>query len=99
MRHDAITLVSDVPVRGEQGQYNRVETTRIVPCTVHSITRQEWSMAGQNGVAPVLMVKILAGNYANEVAADFNGQRYAIYRTFQETDERLALYLQKETGA
>lgn len=55
-------------------------------------------MAGQNGVAPVFMVKILAGNYDNEVAADFDGQRYAIYRTFQETDERLALYLQKETG-
>ena len=99
MRYKLITLIGKTLVRGELGQYTNEETTKSLPCEVKSINRTEWTMAGQAGIAPSLVAKMRPESYNNEPAAEIDGQRYAIYRTYQEDDNTLELYLQKETGA
>lgn len=98
-RATEIKLIYETEVRGQLGQHTGTETERTVPCTVKSITRQEWQMAGQAGFAPVAVAVIFAGNYKGETTAVLEGQKYAIYRTFERDDEQLELYLQEETGA
>lgn len=94
-----IKLIYETEDRGEIGQTTRTETERTVPCTIESITRQEWQMAGQSGFSPVCVAVIFSGNYQGETTAVLEGQKYAIYRTYEREDEEMELYLQEETGA
>ena len=97
-KYSVISLIYETEVRGPLGQYTRTEATRDIPCEVRSITRQEWTMAGQQGISPSCVAVVFDGNYKEEQAAVLEGERYAIYRTFRQSDETVELYLKKETG-
>lgn len=99
MKHfSEITLIKEVESRDRIGQFTSTKTERTIPCEVGSITRQEWTMAGQRGFSPSCTAIVFSGNYENEKTAILNGERFAVYRSYERSDEQTELYLQKETG-
>ena len=95
-----VTLISTQYTTDSIGQ--RIETdeaTRTLICTIHSITRQEWQSAAQQGLQPEYMVKLASSDdYEDELLAALNGVRYSIYRTYMTDDGGIELYLRKDIG-
>lgn len=71
---------------------------REIFCTVKSITRAEWAAVGHRGVKPAMCATVWAEEYEGELTAEYGGQRYGIYRTFQPNPEETELYLEKKGG-
>jgi len=67
--------------------------------TVESISRREWMDAGRNGLNPEKKLVTSSINYSGEMEIEYEGVRYAIYRTYNppESDE-IELYLQRKAG-
>lgn len=66
---------------------------------VESVGRSEFFAGGQAGMRPEYKFTVFPAEYAGEETCEYEGQRYAIYRTYQVpgTDE-LELYAQREVG-
>lgn len=75
------------------------ETLIEVLVTVESVSRREWMDAGRNGLSPEYKMTTAAINYSGEKEVEYEGVRYAIYRTYNppESDE-IELYLQRKAG-
>lgn len=93
-----ITLYTVTQQQGPLGEWHKVTIPMDVPCEIRSVSRQEWTMAGERGFAPVLTVIVFSGNYAGQSRAKIGDRMYAIYRTYDRDDETTELYLQYETG-
>ncbi len=70
-----------------------------LPVSVESVTRREWMDAGRNGLNAEKMLKTAAVNYAGEREIEYEGVRYAIYRTYNPpASDEIELYLQRKAG-
>ena len=74
-------------------------TRREIYARMESVDRREFFSGGQTGFKPELRFTVFHGEYHGEGALEWNGQAYAIYRTYQGpgTDD-LELYVQREVG-
>lgn len=98
-KYTAITLISQTYTQDSIGQPVATERRRQVPAEIHSASRAEFSQAGQLGISAAYTAIVLSGNYNGEQVCLFDGDRYAIYRTYEREDEQIELYLQREVGA
>ncbi|MEE1189853.1 MAG: hypothetical protein UHN41_03690 [Bacteroidales bacterium] len=76
-------------------------TKRTVYATLSSISRQEWvsySQSGRQGLVPAYVATVFFGDYQGESKAEYNGEVYGIYRTYERDDEQVELYLEKKAG-
>lgn len=96
--HDLITLYTVAQTQGPLGEWKSVTVPTDVPCEIRSISRQEWTQAGQRGFAPVITAVIFSGNYNGQTRAKLGDRYYAIYRTYDRDDETTELYLEYQTG-
>lgn len=71
---------------------------REVFCSVKSITRAEWAAVGHRGLKPAMCVTLWAEEYQGELTAEYDGQRYGVYRTYQPNSCEIELYLEKKGG-
>lgn len=78
---------------------DRGETERTILARMDDVTRAEFFSAGQSGMRPELRFTVNPIEYEGERICDWNGARYAIYRTYHVpgTDD-LELYVQREAG-
>ena len=97
-RSTVLTLVAKSWQTDSIAQQIPVETTRDVFCDLRSITRAEWSAAGQLGIKPDLVAVMFGPDYEGEDIAILDGTRYAIYRTYADRYERVELYMEKQAG-
>lgn len=77
---------------------SKLDTT---PCwvTVKSVTRAEWQAAGRKGLNPAFVLTTNRANYGGQAAVEYNGRRYAVYRTYSPPDsDEVELYIQEEVG-
>lgn len=65
-RSCVISLINVTYTTDEIGQQVPVETARQVYCDLRSITRSEWSAAGQLGLNPALVAVLFAPDYEGE---------------------------------
>lgn len=93
-----IDLVSVTYTTDTIGQKVKKETTATVPATVTSISRAEWTAAGQLGLTPSFVVTVFSGDYAGETSCGLDGVRFAIYRTYSRDDGYTELYLERQAG-
>ena len=80
---DVILLIADGGYYDAYGVYKKTETSRQVFAQVNSITRAEFFNGGRNGLNPQMMFKVFAGDYEGEKVVEYQGKRYAIYRTYK----------------
>lgn len=96
-----ITLIgSPTRTQDENGVW-RTSAQRIteVFARVDSVGRNEFYAAGQAGFSPEYRFTVFAGEYRGESACDYDGRRYAIYRTYHVPGtDYMELYVQREAG-
>lgn len=97
-RSDVIALVKETNIKNEYGVFVPVRTSRQVFAQVDSVTRSEFHEGGRNGLNPEVRFTILLFDYDEEPVVEWNGNRYAIYRTYRGRDDTLELYAERKGG-
>lgn len=72
---------------------------RTILARMDDVSRSEFFAAGQAGMRPQYRFIVNPVEYGGEATCEWNGARYAIYRTYHVpgTDD-LELYVQREAG-
>lgn len=96
---DELTLIAKSYSADELGQKIPAETQRDVFCRVESVSRTEFFDAARVGLRPEYKATLsFAEDYQGEESAEYEGVRYAVYRTYGTPGGGIELYLRKETG-
>lgn len=95
-------LVKETYVKDQIGQLVASLSRRNLLGERESVTRAEWSAAGQNGLQAQYRVNMFAPDYEGEKILQMEDERgtmqtYGIYRTFRRGD-KLELYLEWKVG-
>lgn len=98
MRYGQLTLIKETSTAGQYSITEKTETPRTVDCTVSSVSRAEVMEGGRIGLNPQYEFKVFAGDYDREELCEYEGDRYSIYRTYQDGDY-VELYAEKRKGA
>ena len=79
--------------------HDREEISREIFARMKSVSRAEFFAGGQAGFRPELCFTVFHVEYQGEAVCEYDGTRYAIYRTYQVpgTDD-LELYAKLEVG-
>ena len=80
---DVILLIADGGYYDSLKIYHRSETSRQVFAKVNSVTRSEFFSGGRDGLNPQYVFTVFAADYEGEKIVEYNGQRYAVYRTYK----------------
>lgn len=98
---DDLVLLIGAESSSQNGFGAQVSKLNTTPCwvTVRSVTRAEWQAAGRKDLNPAFVLTTNRANYSGQMAVEYKGRRYAVYRTYSppESDE-IELYLQEEVG-
>lgn len=98
MFDDVVKLITETRTQNARGQYAVTETeSEDILCEVASITRMEWDGAQQRGYDAEICLIIFFGDYNGQRIAKWNGERFEIYRHYQDGD-RIELYLGRKVG-
>lgn len=99
---ELILLVKETYVKDNIGQRIPQRTERAVWATLKSITRAEWSNAGERGMKPQLVAITPYVNYEGEMIALIGTDtpmEFSVYRTFHNMiDDTMELYLERKVG-
>ena len=98
MKDAFITLIKETPTKDARSVYQIVETSREVMCRRNSVTRNEFFEGGRNGLNPEMVFTVFVGDYEGERKCEYEGNRYAIYRTYETDGDYIELYVQREGG-
>lgn len=98
-RSGLITLIKFARTQDEYGVWRKTESERtILARQVDSVTSQEFFDGGRNGLNPSLRLIVFYADYQGESVVEYLGERYAIYRTYQNKTDNLELYCEREGG-
>lgn len=95
---DVLTLVAQTVSTDQYGNETYTEVKSHVFCEVDSITQSEFYQAANTELNPEYKFTIFFGDYDNQPLVEYNGVRYAIYRTYRAGDN-LELYAERKIGA
>lgn len=95
---DTLILFTTTYEKDKYGQSIPVNTEKEVFCKRQSIGRNEFYNAGRNGLNPQFVFTVFKGEYAGETVCKYNGQTYAIYRTYETDDDYIELYVERKGG-
>ena len=98
-RSDVIQLIPTTSKKDEYGIPRTVEgDPREVMCYVDSVTRSEFFDAGRNGLNPEFVFRVFFADYEDERLLEYNGNRYGIYRTYNNGSDEVELYAERKGG-
>lgn len=81
------------------GQQVATTTTKSVFVDLKSVTRTEWTAAGEMGHNAEFVASMFAPDYDGEQTCLLDGKTYSIYRTYYDMrHETVELYLEKKVG-
>lgn len=95
---DVLYLISQTISVDDYGNEVKTETERQVMCEVYSITQTEFYAAANTELNPEYRFDVFFGDYNGEDVIEYQGNRYAIYRTYR-TGDTLELYCERKIGA
>lgn len=75
---------------------------RQVYALVSSVSRSEFFQAGRAGYSPAFIFSVFAADYQNESVIEYNGETYAVYRTYRrgtgDGSDYIELYAERQAG-
>ena len=95
---DVLTLIAQTLSTDQYGNEVATEVKKQVFCEVDSITQTEFYQAANTELNPEYKFTIFFGDYDGQPIVEYNGVRYAIYRTYR-ADDNLELYVERKIGA
>lgn len=95
-----LTFKTPTRAQDENGIWRTTgETVREVYAQKDSVSRGEFFGGGQNGIRPELVFKVFHAEYEGETECIYNGETYAIYRTYHpEGSDYMELYVERRAG-
>lgn len=97
-RSNVIKLIKTTREQDEYGVWQETTTKRTVYCNVQSVTRAEFFDAGRNGLNPQFVFTMFYADYQNEPMVEYNGDVYAVYRTYLRRDDTFEVYVERKGG-
>lgn len=97
MFSDICELIKAIETGDGIGQIMHTEKMREVFCKVKPVQQSEFFKAGQSGLKAALCLVVSVHEYDGETALLFDGERYAVYRTYQK-GEMMELYCEVRSG-
>lgn len=97
-RSNVLTLIKSTYEADEMGVQRPSETSRTVFCDVSSVSLTEWMEGGRIGLNPEYRFTMFHPDYEGETICEFNGVRYAIYRTYITRNDSIELYAERRLG-
>lgn len=97
-RSNVINLISTTKTQDDYGVWHEETAARAVFCNVQSVTRNEFFEGGRNGLNPQYEFTVFFADYNGETIVEFEGETYAVYRTFRRRDDTLELYVERKGG-
>lgn len=82
----------------DRGIRKKTEKRTEVWCSIRSVSSAEFFEGGRNGLQPQFQVRVPSADYDGQTIVELNGIRYAVYRTYVNTDETTELYLEMKGG-
>ena len=95
---DVLTLIAQTISTDQYGNEVATEVEKQVFCEVDSITQTEFYQAANTELNPEYKFTIFFGDYDGQPIVEYNGLRYAIYRSYRTGDD-LELYVERKIGA
>lgn len=95
---DELVLISQNVTTDTYGREVITETERTVLVEVNSISRSEFFAAENAELNPEYTFTVFFGDYNGESVVKYQGNRYAIYRTYRDGDY-MELYAERKVGA
>lgn len=95
---DVLYLIAQTISVDDYGNEVETETQRQVYCEVNSISQTEFYAAANTELNPEYRFDVFFGDYNGEDVIEYQGNRYAIYRTYR-TGDTLELYCERKIGA
>ena len=94
-----ITLLATTKERDNRGVWRESHTPREVFAKVRTVTRSEFFEGGRNGLNPEFQFTVFQGDYNGESVCEYEGNRYAIYRTYIiPGQDYIELYAERQGG-
>lgn len=93
-----IKLISYTQAKDEFGVDRKEYHAREVFCKVNSTTRQEFFAGGRNGLNPSYEFTMFRAEYNGEPIVEYEGQTYAVYRTYIEDSDYIEIYVERQGG-
>lgn len=97
-RSDIIKLVSITQEQDSRGVWHKTEQLKTVYASVDSCTASEFFNAGRNGLKPAYRISMFVHDYSGEDIIEYNGKRYAVYRTYHSRNDIIELHVQDKAG-
>lgn len=96
--NDTLFLLTTTYTTNKYGVPVETNVKNEVFCERQSVSRSEFFNAGRNGLNPEFVFTIFKGDYQGELACEYDGLTYAIYRTYETDDDYIELYVQRKGG-
>lgn len=87
-RSTVINLIGIERTQDDHGVWRSSTTSRQVFAQVDSVTQREFYEAGRNGLNPEFKFTVFFDDYQNEPVVEYNGQQYAVYRTYLTRNDK-----------
>lgn len=99
MRHDVpVILIKETYTQDALGVQQTSESSVSVFAQITSVSAAEWFEGGRAGLNPEFRAEIYAAEYEGQKILEKDGVRYAIYRTYQKSIDRIELYCELKKG-
>jgi SPP1 family predicted phage head-tail adaptor len=95
---DITELIQITTTKDSLGQAIKEEKKFMVFCTKLSVSRAEFSLAGQIGHKPDMMLLVDSDSYDNEKFLNYHGKKYSIYKSYQRPDHFTEVYCEVKSG-
>lgn len=86
MTDTTITLIGERFEQDADGIPRARPTRRSVFASSGSVSQTEYFSGGRNGLNPEVKFNVFAGDYRGERRIEWNGDAYAVYRTYAAGD-------------
>lgn len=94
---DVLNLIQQTVTVNTYGIEEMTEKEVQVYCEVNSISQSEFFAAADTELKPEYRFTVFFGDYNGEKAVKYHGSRYAIYRTYRNSDD-MELYAERKVG-
>lgn len=98
MISDVVTLIAVVRTQNSIGDWIQSERYNEVYCKMDSVSRDEWYSAGRLGLKAQYRFTISLADYGGEEILEYQGKRYAVYRTYNVNNDHIELYVERQVG-
>lgn len=97
MKSNICYLIATTYIKDANGIMTETETRKAVYCLIDSVSGSEWFEGGRMGLNPEKRATVFRFDWSGEEIVELDGDRFTVYRTYENGD-KIELYLERKKG-